>query len=117
FTSRGPFAVTESDCKHAPCRLRINAVADDRGFVALKASGSDETRVRADAEPRLLQPRDDAEAGCAKDLPSLGALIPAVRTADLSCAETVLVAAGRLDSRSRIGKQPDRQHELEIVAT
>ena len=42
FTSRGPFAVTESDCKHAPCRLRINAVADDRGFVALKASGSDD---------------------------------------------------------------------------
>ena len=42
FTSRGPFAVTESDCKHAPRRLRINAVADDRGFVALKASGSDD---------------------------------------------------------------------------
>ena len=42
FTSRGPFAVTESDCKHASCRLRINAVADDRGFVALEASGSDD---------------------------------------------------------------------------
>ena len=41
-TSRGAFAVTESDCKHAPCRLRINAVADDRGFVALEASGSDD---------------------------------------------------------------------------
>ena len=41
-TSRGPFAVTESDCKHAPCRLRINAVGDDRRFVALAASGSDD---------------------------------------------------------------------------
>ena len=35
-TSSGPFAVTESDCKHAPCRLRINAVADGRRFVALE---------------------------------------------------------------------------------
>ena len=43
-TSSGPFAVTESDCKHAPCRLRINAVANDRRFVALEASGTDETR-------------------------------------------------------------------------
>jgi hypothetical protein len=32
----------------------------------------DETRVRADAEPRLLQPPSDAEAGSAKDLPSFG---------------------------------------------
>jgi hypothetical protein len=32
----------------------------------------DETRVRADLERRLLQPRDDAEAACAKDLPSFG---------------------------------------------
>jgi len=32
----------------------------------------DETRVRADAERGLLQPRDDAEAGCAKDVPSFG---------------------------------------------
>ena len=36
------------------------------------SSPQDETRVRADAERRLLQPRDDAEAGCAKDLPSFG---------------------------------------------
>jgi hypothetical protein len=34
------------------------------------ASGVDETRVRADAERRLLQPQDDAEVGRAKDLPS-----------------------------------------------
>lgn len=45
-TGRGLFAVTESDRKHAACRLRINAVADDRGFVALEASGSDETEQR-----------------------------------------------------------------------
>ena len=32
----------------------------------------DGTRVRAEAERRLLQPRDDAEAGCAKDLLSFG---------------------------------------------
>jgi hypothetical protein len=31
-----------------------------------------ETRVRDDAEPRLLQPRDAAEAGRAKDLPLFG---------------------------------------------
>ncbi len=41
--SRGPFAVTESDCYHSACRLRINAVADDRRFVALEAAGSDES--------------------------------------------------------------------------
>jgi hypothetical protein len=58
-TSRGPFAVTESDCKHARCRLRINAVADDRRFVALEASGSDDlyesqaSRVMTDT--RLLE--------------------------------------------------------------
>ena len=47
-------------------RLRINAVADDRRFVALEAAGSDETRVRTNAEGGLPQPRGDAEAGCAK---------------------------------------------------
>ena len=36
------------------------------------APGPDETRVRADAERRLLQPRDDAEARRAEDLPSFG---------------------------------------------
>ena len=40
-TNGGPFAVTEAECKHAPCRLRINAVADGRRFVAFGASGSD----------------------------------------------------------------------------
>ena len=44
FTSPRPICRTESDCRHPPCRLCINAVADDRGFVALKASGSDEQR-------------------------------------------------------------------------
>ncbi len=39
-TSSGAFAVTESDCKHARCCLRINAVANDRRFVALEAGGS-----------------------------------------------------------------------------
>jgi len=36
------------------------------------ASPTDETRVRTNAERGLLQPRDDAEAGCAKGLPSFG---------------------------------------------
>ena len=39
---RGLFAVTESGDKHAPCRLPINAVADDRSFVAFQTSGSDD---------------------------------------------------------------------------
>jgi hypothetical protein len=46
FSIRGLFAVTESDDKHAPCRVPINAVADDRSFVALQASGSDELQQR-----------------------------------------------------------------------
>jgi hypothetical protein len=40
--------------------------------IAAHVPASDETRVRADAERRLLQPQDDAEAGCAKDLLSFG---------------------------------------------
>ena len=35
-------------------------------------AATDETRVRADAEPGLLQPRDDAETGRPKDLPLFG---------------------------------------------
>jgi hypothetical protein len=34
--------VTESGGEHATLRLPINAVADDRSFVTLQASGSDE---------------------------------------------------------------------------
>ena len=45
------------------------ADATSTGDVAI---GTDEMRVRADAERWLLQPRDDVEAGWAKDLPSLG---------------------------------------------
>ena len=36
------------------------------------ASAQDETRVRADAERRRLEARDDAEAGCASGCPSFG---------------------------------------------
>jgi hypothetical protein len=71
-------------------RLAGNPAAQHHVIAAIEALAWDETRVRADAEPRLLQPRDDAEAGSAKDLPLLGALMPAVRTADLSCAEAGL---------------------------
>jgi hypothetical protein len=47
----------------------------------------DETRVRAYAERRLLQPRDHAEAGCEKTSLRSAAVMAALRTADLSCAE------------------------------
>ena len=43
---RGLFAGTESGGKHAACRPRINAIADDRSFVALQASGSADTQQR-----------------------------------------------------------------------
>ena len=43
-TGRVTFAITESDCKHSRCPIHINAVADDRRFAALHASGSDEFR-------------------------------------------------------------------------
>ena len=52
------------------------------------SSAKDETRVRADADRRLLQPRDDAEAGCAKDLPSFGRGNGDPSNRRLSCAET-----------------------------
>jgi hypothetical protein len=71
-TGRGPFTVTESDCKPAPCRLRINAVADDRGFVALEASGSDDLQKRGAgpgaAGRRLMKivQRDNADTGEAR---------------------------------------------------
>ena len=61
-TSSDPFAVTESDCKHAPCRLRIDAVANDRRFVALEASGTNEQRVsrrkrrQCRSVPRMREP-------------------------------------------------------------
>jgi hypothetical protein len=40
---RGMFAVTKSDGKHAPARIPTNAAADERPFVAVQASGSDES--------------------------------------------------------------------------
>ena len=46
---RGLFAGTESGGKHAACRPRINAIADDRSFVALQASGSADTQQRGRA--------------------------------------------------------------------
>jgi hypothetical protein len=51
------------------------------------ADAPEETRVRADSDCRLLQPRDDAEAGFAKDLVSVGRVITALRAAHLTCAE------------------------------
>jgi hypothetical protein len=42
------------------------------GTVLARHSALDETRQRADPEGRLLPPRDDAEAGYAKDLVSFG---------------------------------------------
>jgi hypothetical protein len=59
---RGLFAVTESGGKHAPCCLPINAVADDRSFVALQASGSDDMQERRELQGRLPNAREDAEA-------------------------------------------------------
>jgi hypothetical protein len=49
---------------------------------------SDETRVCADVERSVLQPRDDPEAGFPKTSLRSVAVMAALRTADLGCAET-----------------------------
>jgi hypothetical protein len=53
-TSSGPFAGTESACKHTRCCLRTNAGAYDPRFVALEASGSDGGCFTKGFRPRRL---------------------------------------------------------------
>jgi hypothetical protein len=55
-----------------PTRGAVRAGRVLTRFGLARQSALDETRVCADIERRLLQPRDDAKAGCAKDLPSFG---------------------------------------------
>jgi hypothetical protein len=56
------------------CRRADLCMADSGGASLGRCDTArfDETRARAEAERRLLQPRADAEAGYAKDLPSFG---------------------------------------------
>lgn len=74
------------------------------------SSAVDETRMRVDAERRLLWPRDDAEAGCAQTSLRPAALTAALETADLSCAVSRELVRPR---RSALAKRPARGEQQE----
>ena len=100
-TNGGPSAVTEAECKHAPCRLRINAVADGRRFVAFGASGSDERQQRLAAARRGSRDTPPRSSSAEASVTPAGSDAPRLEPEAVSPAPICVAADVAIPGRAR----------------